>query len=313
MSRKSERLVNLTIALLATKRWITKSEIFGTIDGYDGEADAKERMFERDKKDLRNLGIDIEVGTFDPLFEDEAGYRIRSENYRLNFDLLTSREFSLISMAIQSWRGAVLGSSALSALVKLKSLGIDSDLDAIGTNVPHIKISDSNFAAVIDAIAERRIISFTYLGPELEEQSRVIEPYGAGTRAGRWYVAGRDLDRRDLRLFRMDRIDSEVHPQGKADSYAIPADFHMHTMLDFHSQNLNAVIRVRRDKAHSLRTQSQLISEDDEWSTLNYPYLYEADLVRAVLWHLDDAYIIEPPSAVVAIQTALNEIVKLHG
>jgi proteasome accessory factor B len=112
VSRKSERLVNLTIALLATKRWITKSEIFGTIDGYDGEADAKERMFERDKEDLRNLGIDIEVGTFDPLFEDEAGYRIRSENYRLNFDLLTSREFSLISMAIQSWRGAVLGSSA---------------------------------------------------------------------------------------------------------------------------------------------------------------------------------------------------------
>lgn len=313
MSRKSERLVNLTIALLATKRWITKSEIFATIDGYEGEAEAKERMFERDKDDLRNLGIDIEVGTFDPLFEDEAGYRIRPENYRLNFDQLTSREFSLIAMATQSWRGAVLDSSALSALVKLKSLGVDSDLDAIGASAPTITASDSNLVTVIDAIAQRRSISFTYRGPELEDQNRALEPYGAGTRAGHWYVAGRDLDRQELRLFRMDRIDSEVLPQGKNQSYEIPNDFQMQTLLDFHTENLSAVIRVRRDKAHSLRAISQMISDDDEWCTLSYPYSSESDLVRAVLWHLEDAYILEPASAVVSVQKALNEIVKIHG
>jgi proteasome accessory factor B len=81
VSRKTERLVNLTIALLATKRYITKSEIFRTVDGYEGSDESKERMFERDKDDLRNLGIEIEVGTFDPLFEDESGYRIKPENY----------------------------------------------------------------------------------------------------------------------------------------------------------------------------------------------------------------------------------------
>ena len=73
VSRKSERLINLTIALLATKRFITKSEIFRTIEGYEGSLDSKERMFERDKDDLRSLGIEIEVGSFDPLFNDEAG------------------------------------------------------------------------------------------------------------------------------------------------------------------------------------------------------------------------------------------------
>jgi len=67
VSRKSERLINLTIALLATKRFITKSEIFKTIEGYEGNAESKERMFERDKDDLRSLGIEIEVGSFDPL------------------------------------------------------------------------------------------------------------------------------------------------------------------------------------------------------------------------------------------------------
>ena len=92
MSRKSERLVNLTIALLATGRWITKSEIYENIEGYAGEPDAKERMFERDKEELRNLGIDIEVGTFDPLFEDEIGYRIRPENYRIKISELTPQQ-----------------------------------------------------------------------------------------------------------------------------------------------------------------------------------------------------------------------------
>ena len=73
MSRKNERLVNLTIALLATKRYLTKNEIFRNIEGYEGSAEAKERMFERDKDDLRKLGIQIEVGGLDPLFDDENG------------------------------------------------------------------------------------------------------------------------------------------------------------------------------------------------------------------------------------------------
>jgi proteasome accessory factor B len=72
VSRKNERLVNLTIALLATKRYLTKNEIFRNIEGYEGSAEAKERMFERDKDDLRKLGIQIEVGGLDPLFDDES-------------------------------------------------------------------------------------------------------------------------------------------------------------------------------------------------------------------------------------------------
>ncbi len=68
MSRKSERLVNLTIALLATRRYLTKSEIFRTVAGYEGEAEARDRMFERDKEDLRSLGIELELGSHDPLF-----------------------------------------------------------------------------------------------------------------------------------------------------------------------------------------------------------------------------------------------------
>jgi proteasome accessory factor B len=69
--QKTERLINLTLALLASKRYLSKSEIFNTVAGYSGSAESMERMFERDKDELRNLGIQIEVKALDPLFDDE--------------------------------------------------------------------------------------------------------------------------------------------------------------------------------------------------------------------------------------------------
>jgi len=313
VSRKSERLVNLTIALLATKRWLTKSQIFTSVDGYEGEPDAMERMFERDKDDLRNLGITIEVGSFDPLFEDEVGYRIRPENYQADLDSISSRELSLISLATQAWQGAVLDASALSALIKLKSLGIDSDVDSIPGLAPTVHISDSNFATIIDAISERRVISFNYLSADLNSENRAIEPYGAGTKNGFWYVAGRDLDRKELRLFRLDRFDSEVKNQGKVAAYEIPSDFTMSQSLANPEESHIAVIRVRRDKAHALRLRAISVTDDEEWSTIEVKYFRESELLSDVLWHGEDAILLSPQSARDSAIRALEMIVKSHG
>jgi len=313
VSRKSERLVNLTIALLGTKRWLTKAQIFVAVDGYEGEPDAKERMFERDKDDLRHLGIEIEVGSFDPLFEDEAGYRIKPDSYRSDITEISARELSLINLATSIWQGAVLDSSALSALIKLKSLGIDSDLDAIPAIEPTIHISDENFAAIVDAIAERRTISFTYLSQELVQQQRVIEPYGAGTKGGYWYVAGQDLDRKDIRLFRLDRIDSEITRQGKVASYEIPADFTMSVHLASPVKTGMARLKVRRGKAQKIVAVATMIEAGDEWSVVEYPYLHQSELLADVLWHLDDVEIVEPQEARTAIISVLNQAVSAHG
>jgi len=141
VSRKSERLVNLTIALLATKRYLTKAEIFRTVAGYTGDSEAKDRMFERDKEDLRSLGITIELGTFDPLFEDEAGYRIKAESYQLQLKDLDPLSIALLSQAGKLWREAALGSAAQSGLRKLRSIGINSDFDSI------VEITTSSYSA----------------------------------------------------------------------------------------------------------------------------------------------------------------------
>ena len=313
VSRKSERLVNLTIALLATGRWITKSEIYENIEGYTGEPDAKERMFERDKEELRNLGIDIEVGTFDPLFEDEIGYRIRPENYRIKISELTPQQLALISSATQSWRGAILDSKASAGLAKLKALGIESDVDGIPINPHQLRNSDANLVKIIDALAQRRTISFDYRAADNTDENRAIEAYGVGTKNGFWYVAGNDLERRAVRLFRLDRVASEVKEQGKGSSYEIPENFSMHDQLQSRTRKHLAQLLVRKGKAHQLRKHAQVQESLDEWDQLQYQYSDEKELVRDLLWHRDDVKIVGPAEVIEAVKSSLDSIKARHG
>lgn len=312
VSRKSERLVNLTIALLATERWITKSEIYRTVDGYNGELDAKERMFERDKEDLRNLGIDIEVGTFDPLFEDEVGYKIRPEKYQLHLESLSSEQLALITSATQAWHGAVLNSQASSALAKLQSLGIKSDADGIPHLESSLKISDTNLVAVIDAIAAKQTISFSYRSADNENEQRALEPFGIGTKNGFWYLAGRDLDKSAIRLFRLDRINGEIKEQGKVNSYAIPSDFAMSSLLASKDRDKKAIVDIRIDKGFRLRKYASVISTDTEWDRCEIAYAELGELISDLLWHRDDAKLLKPQSAVEALLLGTSEIGRRH-
>ena len=313
VSRKSERLVNLTIALLATSRWLTKSDIYRSIEGYSGDLDAKERMFERDKEELRNLGIEIEVGTFDPLFEDEVGYRIRPEKYKIHISKLTETQFSLISLATQMWRDAVLGSQANSALLKLKSLGIESDSEGLSLNPQRLDVSDENLLHIIDAISSRKVISFGYFNRDSVSQDRAIEPLGVGTKNGFWYVAGRDLDKRDLRLFRLDRFSSAVKDQGRAGAFETPEDFVMSDLLKSQARENSCRIKVRTDKAHALRKFSTVISSEDDWDLLDLSYASQDQLIRDLLWHRDDVEIVEPLELVADIKKSLERIEAAHG
>ena len=312
MSRKSERLVNLTIALLATERWITKSEIYRSVDGYEGEVDAKERMFERDKEELRNLGIDIEVGTFDPLFEDEVGYKIRPENYQFHLKDVSPTQLALLASATQAWRGAVLDSQAKSALAKLHSLGIESDVDGIPTLINSLEISDKNLVKSIDAIAQRRTISFGYRNTENELLRRAIEPFGVGTKNGHWYLAGKDVEKQETRLFRFDRISGEIKEQGKAQSFSIPSEFSMQSVLASQEKMKKAVVQIRVDKGFRLRKYSTLISSDGEWDQVELFYSQDSELISDILWHRDDVRLIEPQEAIERLRQALSNIGRRH-
>ena len=297
MSRKTERLVNLTIALLATKRYITKSEIFRSVDGYEGSDDSKERMFERDKDDLRNLGIEIEVGTFDPLFEDESGYRIKPENYQFQLGEVNAQEITLLSLAAEAWRGASLGTSALSALNKLHAIGIESDSELLLDFAPSIVSQDANLAIAISAITSRTVLSFTYLNEELEPQNRVLEPYAVTSRYGHWYIFGNDLDRNAERIFRLDRISGDLKEQGKSASYETPANLDIDAAFTKSENLVSATIFLRDGRALNLRSRGMLIEDQDNqpgWKKYLLEYRDEVRFIEEILWYVDDVVVAGP-------------------
>lgn len=316
MSRKTERLVNLTIALLATKRYITKSEIFRTVDGYEGSDESRERMFERDKDDLRNLGIEIEVGTFDPLFEDESGYRIKPENYQFQLGEVNAAEIALLSLAAQAWRGASLASSALSALNKLHAIGIESDTELIPDLAPSIVSEDPNLSIVILAITSRTVLSFSYLNESMQPEGRVLDPYAVAARHGHWYLLGSDLDRKAQRIFRLDRISGPAKLQGRAGSYEIPLNIDIDAAFSTQQPMQSAVLSLRDGRALNLRTRAQEIStpgKEDGWQRVEIEFRDRHRFVEEILWYGNDVIVIEPAELRQQIIELLRDGARRYG
>ena len=312
VSRKIERLINLTIALLATRRYLTKNEIFSTIEGYEGAPDAKERMFERDKDDLRNLGIDIEVGGFDPAFDDEAGYRIKSESYVLDLGDITGSEVALLSLAAAAWRGAALDEAAHSALIKLKSIGVESDLDSIPNIAPQIRTPNANFEVISQAISQRAILHFSYVAKDLGTQQRRIAPYAIATRKGFWYLAGLDLDKQSVRTFRLDRIDGELQIAKSSIPFEIPSEFNILKTLETLGQTKVATIDIRKGKAHLLRSNALTTVDKGEWDQITCGYQEIEHIIELILWHGDDAFVIAPSEVRLGVIGALKKLVAHH-
>ena len=313
MSRKIERLINLTIALLATKRYLTKGEIFRSVDGYDGSAETMERMFERDKDDLRNLGVIIEVGSFDPVFQDEAGYRIKPEGYSLNLGEISGVEIALLSLAAEAWRGAALDDAAHSALTKLHSMGVESDLDSLPAISPRLNPTHSDFQVIALAISKREVISFFYLSAVMVAQIRTIEPYAIATRNSHWYLAGRDVEKRELRTFRLDRIDGEISISHEGQGFDIPEGFDVFSSLESDEAANVATLDVRKGKAHLLRVIADSCVDKGEWEQISVRYFDYQQFVDQILWHGADVLVIEPTSLRNQVIAALEEIIYLHA
>lgn len=313
-SRKNERLINLTIALLATKRYLTKSEIFRTIEGYEGSPESKERMFERDKDDLRRIGIVIDVQGVDPGFEDEPGYRIHTDTYSLNLGDLSGVEVALLSLAAEAWRGAALGQSAQSALVKLRSLGIASDFDALPNLSPRLNVMSPNFVPLTRAIADRISVTFKYLSAQLQEESRTVDPTGLGSREGNWYLVGFDKDRAETRTFRLDRIVGQMEPVSKGGAFEADPNFNVLAFLDttlFEKREI-AEVSIRMGRGHALRRYARVISSDDEFDLCHIPYSDESRFLDSILWHADDVIVHTPIQVRQKVVKRLEALVTAH-
>src|SRR5580698_9926511 len=123
--RKTERLLGLVVCLLATRRYLTAGQIRDAVPGYPDGEELFKRKFERDKEDLRDLGVPLETGYNHP-FDDEAGYRIPQQAYELPELRLEADEAAVLGLAARVWRRAELAGAAAGALLKLRAAGIEA-------------------------------------------------------------------------------------------------------------------------------------------------------------------------------------------
>lgn len=312
MSRKNERLVNLTIALLATKRYLTKNEIFRNIEGYEGNPEAKERMFERDKDDLRKLGIQIEVGGLDPLFDDEAGYRIHPESYALSLRDLTPTQVTLLSLAAQAWQDAAFTDLSQQALRKLTSIGLDTDTSQLPVMAPKLIGADENLRSALDALTSLTAIEFDYLNIQGLAQQRRLLVYGVQARKSHWYLIGLDTEKDAIRNFRVDRIQGELKAIGKSQSYVIPPSFEI-AELEPAIETPLAVLQVRPGAGYQLRRMATTVETADDWDLIEVPIFDLAFITSLVLWHGEDVIVSLPLPLRSAVISALEKVVSTHG
>lgn len=317
---KSERLMNLVIMLLVARTPVTKDRIREVIEGYQGSPDeAFEKMFERDKAELRALGIPLELAAIDKYFDDELGYRIARDSFELPEIDLEPDELAVLGLAARVWQHAGLAATTSHALVKLKAAGYEVDREALDVLQPRVEADDPAFDTVLQFTISRTPITFEYRRPsDRTATQRHLEPWAVVTSRERWYVVGQDLDRGEPRMFRLSRIVGDVAKAGNPGSFEVPAGTDIRVLtssLTPRRPTSKASVLAHQGSAVLLRRRATQVEYGvpgpdgtSEWDRLEVPTYSTADFAGEVVAHLGEVVAVKPPELrelVIARLTAL--------
>jgi len=309
--RKTERLLGLVVCLLSTRRYLTAEQIRAAVPGYPEQDDLFKRMFERDKEDLRELGVPLETGVNHP-FDEDPGYRIRQQAYQLPELRLEADEAAVLGLAARVWRRAELAGAAAGALLKLRAAGIDAGTGTGGDDAhspvpygiePRLGASEPAFGPLWEAVRDRRPVTFSYRAAgRSDPQRRELEPWGVVNRHGRWYVAGWDRAREATRVFRLGRIAGPVKFSGPAGRVTVPEGVDVREMVsDWDSapvQEHTALLRVRAGSGVGLRRNAVSVRADEEtpgWDLVTTRFADPGWFADYAASFGPDAIVLDPP------------------
>lgn len=221
---RTERLLNLVLCLMATRRAVSRADIHSSVPGYGPVASgaAFERMFERDKDELRSMGVPVET-VIDP-HGDVEGYRIAREEYALPPLDFSAAELAVIALAARVWDEAILGPSATTALRKIEAVQ-GQPARAVEESLVRVQVSaaDAALLPLMAALRERRVVTFDYRPTATSGIARRrVDPWGIISKDGRWYLLAFDHDRSATRVFRLSRIVGTVNVTAQPQAH--PAD-----------------------------------------------------------------------------------------
>jgi proteasome accessory factor B len=322
-SARAERLVNLVLCLLSTRQYLSAERIRGIVPGYAAVAsdEAFFRMFERDKVELRELGIPLETGRRS-MFDTVDGYRIARQDYELGEVELAADEAAAVALAGRLWEGPELAGAARGALLKLRAAGVEVD-ERAGTGVePKIRATEPSFGPLLAAVRAGRVVTFDHRPhPTADVRRRTVEPWGVVSFRGRWYLVGHDRDRDDVRCFRLSRIEEPVAAVGSAGAVTVPEGTDL-TDLVRRSAGPPPVIGVARvwvaeDRALGLRRLGRLLGPHTHRGrpgelveiTLRSP----ETVARWIGGHGPDVAVLEPPELAEAVRRGWAAAARAHA
>jgi len=308
--RTSERLVNLTIALLTARRYLSRDQVRDMVEGYRDLTDAAfDRQFERDKQTLRDLGVPVETGTDERYFDDEPGYRIRRGSFELPSLTFDPEEVGVLVCAAQVWQQASTADSTVAALAKVWAGGTEPDTDRLASVRPHISEREPAWQPLWQAVQARRKVRFTYHGT-----SRVVQPWRLAWRGGAWYLAGFDETRDAPRLFKLARLQGDVAAIGRVDAYEVPDTpaSDLFAGLDASRPDGAVVVDVRVGRAPWLTrraTPADDVATDDGWRRWRVASASIDDLAMAGA----NVRVIDPPEVAAGVASHHRMLLERLG
>jgi proteasome accessory factor B len=302
-SRKSERLMNLVICLLVSRRFVPKAKLRQLVEDYREQTpEAFEKMFERDKEELRDLGIPIEVGQVSTGFEDEPGYRIQRSEFEVPPLTFTAAEAAVLGLAARVWQHAGLAEATSRAVLKLDADGLDTDTSLLGALEPRLPANEQAFEPLWHAVQSRTVVTFDYRRPGGPgPQHRRLQPWGILNWRSRWYVVGHDEDRQDTRIFRLSRITGKVRLLGRAGAFTVPEGVDLRAeaeRLAPAERRGTAQLRVRAGHGNGLRRRASSVAADPAhpgWDVIELVYGDAGNLAEEVAAYASDVIVLDPP------------------
>jgi proteasome accessory factor B len=303
--RRTERLLSIVVLLLSSRRYLTAEQIRAAVSGYPQEQEAFKRMFERDKEELRDLGIPLETGRTAAL-DDELGYRISRQDYELPEIHLEPEEAAVLGIASRVWQSAELAGAANGAALKLRAASGDADGDVAASSTvgiqPRLSTQEPAFGPLWEAVRDHRPVTFDYRASgRAEVARRTLEPWGVVNRRGRWYVAGHDRERQAPRVFRLSRITGAVQLAGPPGSVTVPEGADVRELVKDWDRPLTrehtATLHVRADGGSALHRWGRVAPDADYpgWDLVSIAYSDTEWYARYLASFSPDVIVLDPP------------------
>ena len=207
---KAERLLNLFFVLLNTKRPISRNDIRQKVSGYENcESDSSfERMFERDKDELRSTGIKIETLSMDALFDDELGYRI-DQNIFITKEIDWSRdERIMLNLAAAIWKNTEFEN--LAKIASIKTGNVTSEISESDSETIN-DLNMLNYRTILQSLQNKSALEFQYVAlDDSKPRNRKVIAKRLYRLEKYWYIEAIDIAAQLIKNYQINRIYGQI-------------------------------------------------------------------------------------------------------